>query len=206
MPRYSGSPFALIALVSCIVACGEVGGAPPDAAIDAAVDAAVDAPIDAVPAFALTVASAGDGGGTITSRPAGISCGADCTEDYPQGTAVTLTAAAAVGSTFVGWAGAGCGGTGTCTVTITAATSVTAMFALNNAVVVTLAGTGAGTVTSSPAGITCGSDCAEAYPPGTMVTLTATPPTRPPSRIVQPVSARALSPFKVTMHGDIWCT
>ena len=175
MSRHSGSRFALLALVSFIVACGEVGSAPPDAAVDAAVDAAIDAPIDAPPAFALTVASAGDGGGTVTSSPAGIACGADCTEDYPQGTTVTLTAAAAIGSTFVGWAGAGCGGTGTCTITITAATSVTAMFALNNAVVVTLAGTGAGTVASSPAGIDCGSDCAEAYPPGTTVTLTATP-------------------------------
>ena len=28
-------------------------------------------------------------------------------------------------------------------------------------------GTGSGTVTSSPAGINCGSDCSEAYNPGT---------------------------------------
>ncbi|MEW6570532.1 MAG: DUF1566 domain-containing protein, partial [Nitrospirota bacterium] len=34
-------------------------------------------------------------------------------------------------------------------------------------------GTGAGIVTSSPTGITCGSDCAEAYNAGTIVTLTA---------------------------------
>lgn len=40
---------------------------------------------------------------------------------------------------------------------------------------VTLAGTGAGTVTSSPAGIDCGTDCEEAYPTGTGVTLTAVP-------------------------------
>jgi hypothetical protein len=35
-------------------------------------------------------------------------------------------------------------------------------------------GTGSGTVTSSPAGIDCGSDCDETYPAGTEVTLTAT--------------------------------
>jgi Tol biopolymer transport system component len=40
---------------------------------------------------------------------------------------------------------------------------------------VTLAGTGAGTVNSNPAGIDCGTDCAEAYASGTGVTLTATP-------------------------------
>jgi len=36
-------------------------------------------------------------------------------------------------------------------------------------------GTGTGTVTSSPGGINCGSDCSESYDQGTSVTLTATP-------------------------------
>ena len=40
---------------------------------------------------------------------------------------------------------------------------------------VTKAGTGAGTVTSNPAGINCGADCNEVYNEGTAVTLTATP-------------------------------
>lgn len=37
------------------------------------------------------------------------------------------------------------------------------------------AGTGTGTVTSSPSGINCGSDCSESYASGTSVTLTAAP-------------------------------
>ena len=40
---------------------------------------------------------------------------------------------------------------------------------------VSLAGTGAGTVTSSPAGINCGGTCTATFAPGTSVTLTATP-------------------------------
>jgi hypothetical protein len=40
---------------------------------------------------------------------------------------------------------------------------------------VTKAGIGTGTVTSSPAGINCGSDCNESYAIGTSVTLTAAP-------------------------------
>jgi len=40
---------------------------------------------------------------------------------------------------------------------------------------VTKAGTGSGTVTSTPAGIDCGPDCAEVYGGGTSVTLTAVP-------------------------------
>jgi hypothetical protein len=39
---------------------------------------------------------------------------------------------------------------------------------------VTKAGTGGGTVKSSPAGINCGNDCSESYNEGTSVTLTAT--------------------------------
>jgi uncharacterized repeat protein (TIGR02543 family) len=41
--------------------------------------------------------------------------------------------------------------------------------------IVTLAGTGTGVVTSSPAGIDCGSDCVEDFAAGTEVVLTATP-------------------------------
>ena len=57
------------------------------------------------------------------------------------------------------------------------ATLVTATFTQDSyALTVTKAGAGAatGTVTSSPTGITCGSDCTEGYAPGTLVTLTAT--------------------------------
>jgi hypothetical protein len=40
---------------------------------------------------------------------------------------------------------------------------------------VTQTGSGMGTVSSNPAGVACGSDCAERYVPGTVVALTATP-------------------------------
>lgn len=46
---------------------------------------------------------------------------------------------------------------------------------LINTLSITLAGNGSGTVTSSPAGINCGTDCQEPYTSGTQVTLTATP-------------------------------
>jgi len=64
----------------------------------------------------------------VTSSPSGINCGGTCNASYQTGTQVTLTAAAASGSTFAGWSGSGCSGIAACTVTISAATSVTATF------------------------------------------------------------------------------
>lgn len=126
--------------------------------------------------YNLTVTKAGTGSGTVTSSPAGINCGTDCTEPYNYGTSVTLTAAAATGSAFAGWSGACTGTATTCTVTMDAAKSVTATFDTGAQLILTVtkAGTGSGTVTSSPAGVNCGTDCSEPYIPGTVVTLTAT--------------------------------
>ena len=123
----------------------------------------------------LTVMRAGTGSGTVTSTPAGINCGTDCTEAYTAGTIVTLTAAASSGSTFAGWSGGGCTGTGSCVVSISGATTVTATFSLaaSGMLTVVRAGTGSGSVISSPAGINCGSDCTEPYSAGTIVTLVA---------------------------------
>ncbi len=133
---------------------------------------AVTATFNLVPVtYTLTVAKAGTGTGTVTSSPAGISCGADCSEPYNSGTVVTLSQAATAGSTFAGWSGA-CTGTGACQVTMSAAQSVTATFNLvTYTLTVAKAGTGTGTVTSSPAGISCGADCSEPYNSGTVVTL-----------------------------------
>ena len=55
--------------------------------------------------------------GTVTSTPAGIDCGTDCTESYACGTSVQLHATPATGSLFGGWSGA-CTGTGACTVAV----------------------------------------------------------------------------------------
>jgi hypothetical protein len=118
----------------------------------------------------LTVAKAGTGTGTVTGT--GINCGSDCSEPYNLNTTVTLTATPASGSKFTGWSGA-CSGTGACTVSMSADKTVTATF--GPTVALTVAKSGSGTVTSSPTGISCGSDCTENYASGAIVTLTAAP-------------------------------
>lgn len=61
-----------------------------------------------------------NGKGAVTTNPAGAS--------FNAGTAVTLTAAPAAGSPWIGWAGACTGTALTCTVTMNADTTVTANF------------------------------------------------------------------------------
>jgi hypothetical protein len=138
----------------------------------------VTATFNAVPST-LTVTKAGTGAGTVTSSPAGINCGNTCSASFPTNSSVTLTAAAAAGSIFVGWSGGGCSGTGTCTTVMATSQTVVATF---NAVpmvtlTVTKSGTGTGTVMSSPGGINCGNTCSASFAQGTVVTLTATPTT-----------------------------
>jgi hypothetical protein len=124
-----------------------------------------------VQTFTLLVQKSGTGSGTVTSVPTGISCGTDCTQDYAYATSVTLAQSAGAGSSFAGWTG-DCTGTGPCVLSLTQARTVTASF--SSAVfplTVTKAGTGSGTVTSTPAGINCGADCTESYAGDTSVTL-----------------------------------
>jgi uncharacterized repeat protein (TIGR03803 family) len=71
------------------------------------------------PNFALILAPAGKGSGTVTGKPPGIDCPSSCLAFFFPGTAVTLTATAAAGSVFSGWGFPSCPGTGPCSLTIT---------------------------------------------------------------------------------------
>ena len=74
--------------------------------------------------FTVSVVLAGNGGGTVTSSPAGINCGTTCSASFVSGSVVTLTATAATGSVFSGWSG-DCSGAGSCTVTASASATAT---------------------------------------------------------------------------------
>ncbi len=140
---------------------------------------AITATFAAVPRT-VTVTMSGDyGASTVTSNPVGINCISDCTENYDNGTNVTLTANPASGYTFSNWS-VDCTGSSTCVFNnISANKSVTANFIVTpvtRSVTVTMAGSyGSSTVTSAPTGISCVGDCSENYNDGTDVTLTANP-------------------------------
>jgi len=77
--------------------------------------------------FTLEVTTRGSAKGTVTSGPAGINCGSDCSQVYAINTSVVLTAAPMPGASFKQWSGA-CTGIGTCTVTMSEDRSVTATY------------------------------------------------------------------------------
>ena len=119
----------------------------------------------------------GTGSGRVVSDPPGIDCGTDCSAIFDHNVHLTFTVTPDAGSSFAGWAGAD-----DCAdfMVVDFDTICTIIFNLNGepttpTLTVEKAGTGNGTVTSSPEGIDCGSDCSESYQSGTEVTLTAAP-------------------------------
>lgn len=137
--------------------------------------------------FKLTVKTNGGSGlGNVVSTPKGlngvaISCGADCVDDFIASTPIVLTATAAGGSSFAGWSDASCPGLGSCTINSASDLTVTATFnvvPISYQLKVTLSGTGAGNVQSTPSGINCGvggAVCAAYFEKNKSVTLTPYP-------------------------------
>ena len=127
--------------------------------------------------YSVTVRKKGTGFGTVQSSPGGIDCGEDCTETYLNKTRLTLIAKPAPGSVFDYWSGGSCSGTGPCEASVVSSRLITAHFVAigKRTLSVAKAGTGQGTVISTPAGIDCGAVCSAEVEAGTKVTLKATP-------------------------------
>lgn len=161
--------------------------------------------------FPLSVIFAGNGYGSVTSNPAAISCSNNssgatsgtCSTTYSSsGQSVTLTAIAAPGQLFTGWAG-GCTTStvatdklsGTCTFTITSSKTIEATFVAKPTLSVKIGSNlnGPYDVTSDLGGISCTGDgdptpnattgkCDATFSIGDSVVLTAATvvsPTRP---------------------------
>ena len=137
--------------------------------------------------YTLTVNVSGSGNGIVTSSPAGIDAPSGSTSHvYTSGTVVTLTASAAGGSTFAGWAGPATG-LAPATITVTSDVTVTATFDINSPpppppppptqYTLSVHVEGNGTVTSSPGNISAmnGLDSSDVFDESSYVNLTASP-------------------------------
>lgn len=137
------------------------------------------------------------GNGQVSSADKAISCGNKCFSYYAAGTAVTLTAKAGSGSVFSGWSGACTGAQLTCVLAINDSLTTTATFVaappaggggggggaggggggggvVKPILSVKTAG-GKGSVSSAPAGISCGATCSASVIQGSTYTLSVTP-------------------------------
>lgn len=123
----------------------------------------------------VTVTLGGSGKGEVSSTPGGISCGGSCSQLYDEGSAVTLTAQPAPGSTFVGWSGA-CTGKHLCQIDVEQDSAVGAEFRLTRrTLAIAVTGGGDGIVSDPPLGISCGLACSGVYDEGTVAALVAQP-------------------------------
>ena len=164
-----------LSLLAITVACGGVQSDPPSSGSGSPPSGGSPPP----PASSkITVQDTGNGSGTVTSSPAGINCGTDCSASFPTGSQVTLNAKAGGNSDFMGW-GSPCQGTGPCVVKVSNGIKLSATFDTHSEgmpmLSITLPGNGKGSVTSSPGGISCPPTCTAGFVPGTQVALTSSP-------------------------------
>lgn len=80
------------------------------------------------PSVGVTLTVVVTGPGSVSSTPAGINCGSDCTQSYPQVAIVTLSATALSSSRFDGWGGSCAGTAPIVTITVDANRTCTARF------------------------------------------------------------------------------
>lgn len=151
----------------------------------------VTAQFTAPPTLAVTAGTGSQGGGTITTTPAGVSCtlsnsatSGTCVSAYAINSSVTVTQVPTNGSVFVNWTGA-CTGSGSCVVPMSSNKALQAVYRLAVPGAVTVnagAGSGNGSVSSSPGGLACSITnqtksgiCRAIFPVGSTVSLIATP-------------------------------
>src|SRR5882724_7356889 len=147
----------------------------------------------AVPGVAVSVV----GAGKVQTPDRIIVCGTKCASNDPQGSVVNLTATPAANNVFSAWSGACTGALPTCAITVTDLMNVTATFApapkpvgggggraggggTSTQFTLSVGRSNVGTVTATPDGVdhalNCGHTCSAKFNAGTVITLTATPP------------------------------
>ena len=160
--KISGKTFATVAglaIMLLLAACGDSG-------------------INPTPQYQLTLKVAGDGSISSPSEDININCtgAASCTYAFEAGTVFQLEAS----SDTVAW-GEDCKHASgrVCVIVMDQDRQVSANFSgvgeVRHTLTVNKTGSGAGTVTSSPSGINCGTSCSAEFTDGTTVTLQANP-------------------------------
>jgi hypothetical protein len=115
----------------------------------------------------------------VTSQPAQISCGVQCSAVYLPGTSTSLSADLEPGYSLAAWKG-DCAGTGLCLLDMTIDRAVDAMFSANTTtytLTINTAGSGTGEVgiAQADAGFQCPSQCSFTAASGSLLNLGVVP-------------------------------
>lgn len=114
-------------------------------------------PMDPLPPDNMDMGQSGDlvpvtvvrmGSGSVTSTPAGFSCGDQCGTQLAVGTQINLTATPESGFLFSGWGGACSGTDPVCSITVDRALSITAAFTRVEMHPLTVIRSGSGTLSN----------------------------------------------------------
>jgi hypothetical protein len=103
-----------------------------------------------------------EGSGTVMSEPAGIACAPFCLAEFDEGSLLTLTASPAPEYAFISWKGCDSVEGRKCKLTMSKARAVKARFAKVQPITALREGSGRGTISSSPGGISCSGSCTSA--------------------------------------------
>jgi hypothetical protein len=113
--------------------------------------------------------------GTVTSSPAGISCGPVCAGVFSEGLSLVLTAKPEAGYMFSGWSGACVGNNESCTLSVASSVSATASFAELPKYFLSVKKPVGGTITDGNGLVSCGGSNKQCKGEYSSITLTATP-------------------------------
>jgi hypothetical protein len=192
--------FLILVLVTALTGCGESNNGEYFNTKNGNFDGSGGNDIPGNSSYSLNITTTN---GSVSSGHSGINCGSDCSKSYTKNSKVQLTAIPVSGYLFSSW-GTDCSGTGNpLIITMDSNKACTANFVKIYSLGITVTN---GSVSSTPSGINCGSDCSKNYAESSVIQLTATPTGNYLFSSWSGGCSGTANPLTITMDSNKICT